>query len=134
MSKFRKCIGTLLLAAILICSLPLVSYAAGITPYWDNTNMLQVGLNFSDNEAACTLYISGKSGTSRITGSLSLKDDTTGKRIGFWSFDTKNSYYTTTKYKDVVSGHTYTLSFGGYVYNASNVKEYVDISLSKENK
>lgn len=133
MNKFKRCIVSLVLMAVLICNLPSVAHASGISPLWDNTDMVETAISFKNNVAACSVYISGKPGTSRITGSMTLMDTTLNTRAGFWTFNTSNRFYDAEEYCNVVKGHSYKLSVLAYVYNAEGVKESVTGSISDTN-
>lgn len=133
MNKPKRYLAAFVLLAILICSLPSVSHASGISPLWDNTDLVQTAISFKNNVAACSVYISGKPGTSRITGSMTLMDTTLNTRAGFWTFDTTNRIYDTEEYCNVVKGHSYRLSVAAYVYNSEGVKESVTGSISDKN-
>lgn len=133
MRKFQKCISAFVLAAVLICSLPVASQAADILPLWDNTNMLQIALSFSDDVATCSAYISGKSDTSRITGSLQLWDVTTNTKVETWHTENKDTYLHMSEKADVTPGHTYKLTLIAYVYNKQGSSEYLKDTTTKKN-
>lgn len=91
-------------------------------------------LYFKRNTANCTLTVTGKRGTSSISGTLKLYDSTTGKTVQTWSISKTGSAYSGTKTATVKKGHSYKLSFSGKVYG-KNAKygESVSASTSKRN-
>lgn len=134
MKKLKKSFCLISCIMVLVLGLTMVSYAAEVTPRWENTRTVQTTLSFSGTTANCSVYIAGKSGSNvtRIKGTLTLKDNTSGTTAGSWSFDEYASYYQTTKYATAVSGHSYTLSVSATVYNASG-GEAVNGSVTKTN-
>lgn len=134
--KIKSFRSTLLLTLICILGFSFTSHANagnGIQPMWDNTKTVQTVLSFSDGQALCSTRIVGKSGASRIKGTLTLKDETTGKEVNSWSFDVSKSSYYTIQYEDATPGHTYNLSVSAYVYNSEGTPEHVTGSVTKDN-
>lgn len=132
MRGFKKSSAILLLAVLICCGIAKVSVqAAGIQPYWDNADKVSAELTVSDTSATSTLRIVGKSGTSKITGTLKLVDNTTGTTVGKWDISVNKATCTEVKRSTVTAGHKFTLSFGGYVYDANGRGEYVSASDSK---
>ena len=132
MSRFKKSSIILLLAVFVCFGITGVSaQAAGIQPYWDNADKVSADLVVSGGTATSTLKIVGKSGTSKITGTLKLVDDTTGTTVDKWSVSVNKATCTEVKSSTVTAGHKFTLSFSGYVYDANGRGEYVSASDSK---
>lgn len=86
-----------------------------------------------NNRAECNIVIMGKSGTSKITGTLRLYDETAKQNIQSWNDMKYGRLFSLSKTASVTSGHKYTLSFSGNVYNASNVAEKIHVSTTKSN-
>lgn len=122
--------GAILLLAVFVCYgiTRITAHAAGIQPYWDNADKVSVGLVVSGETATSTLRVVGKAGTSKITGTLKLVDNTTGTTVDKWSISVDKATCTEVKRSTVTAGHKFTLSFGGYVYDANGRGEYVSAS------
>ena len=99
--------------------------ASGIMPRYEIADVIRTTLSISNNQANCTVYVVGGSETARISGTIKLYDDTARETVKTWSISTANTYYTFNKNVAVTSGHTYTLSFSGYLYNGDGDSEYV---------
>lgn len=133
MKKSVKRSITILLLAVFVCfGIAKVSVqAAEIQPHWDNADKVSAELTVSGTSATSTLRIEGKSGTSKITGTLKLVDNTTGTNVGVWAISVNGASCYETKRSTVTAGHKFTLSFSGYVYDANGRGEYVSASDSK---
>lgn len=132
MRGFKKSSAILLLAVFMCCVIGKISVqATGIQPYWDNAKIVDVQLRISGSTAKSTLKIEGNSGTSRITGTLKLVDNTTGTNVGEWAISVNGASCSEEKRSTVTAGHKFTLSFSGYVYDANGRGEYVSASDSK---
>lgn len=133
MKKSIKRNITILLLAVFVCfGIAKVSVqAAGIQPYWDNADKVSTELTVSGTSATSTLRIVGKSGTSKITGTLKLVDNTTGTTVDKWTISVNKATCTEIKSSTVTAGHKFTLLFSGYVYDANGRGEYVSASASK---
>lgn len=130
--SIKRSITILLLAVFVCCGIAKVSVqAAGIQPYWDNAKTVDVQLTISGTTAKSTLNIEGNSGTSKITGTLKLVDNTTGTNVGVWAISVNGASCYEKKSSTVTAGHKFTLSFSGYVYDANGRGEYVSASDSK---
>lgn len=132
MRSIRKSCAILLLAILMCCGIAKVSVqAAGIQPYWDNADKVLAELTVSGTSATSTLRIVGKTGTSKITGTLKLVDNTTGTKVDEWVISVNGASCSERKRSTVTAGHKFTLSFSGYVYDANGRGEYVSASASK---
>ncbi len=100
----------------------------------DNISSQKLSLDFSDNQARCTVMIAGKAGTRKITGTLKLYDETEAGTVNIWTASKEGSIYNVMKTAAVKSGHRYRLSFSGSVYDADNKEEKVSISTVKTNE
>lgn len=99
--------------------------AAGINPRYTIADAISTTLSISNNQANCSVFVMGKSETARISGKIKLYDNTAGETVKTWSISTANTYYSFNKKVAVTSGHTYTLSFSGYLYDGDGDSEYV---------
>ena len=108
--------------------------ASSINPRYTIADAISTTLSISNNQANCSVFVMGKSETARISGTIKLYDDTARETVKTWSISTANTYYTFNKNVAVTSGHTYTLSFSGYLYNGDGDSEYVYGSDSATNQ
>lgn len=132
MRRIRKSSAILLLTVFLCCVIGKISaQAAGIQPYWNNAKIVDVQLMISGSTAKSTLTVEGNPGTSKITGTLKLVDNTTGTNVGKWDVSVNGTNCSEEKRSTVTAGHKFTLSFSGYVYDANGRGEYVSASDSK---
>lgn len=99
---------------------PIANPGSSIGILWTNTTLVSVNLSFDDSRGTCGAYVLGKSGTSKITGTVVLSRrnaDGTLTSVKTWSglsstgdlllFD--STYYVTT-------GYTYRLTITATVY------------------
>jgi hypothetical protein len=99
---------------------PVQSPDTSIGIFWTNTTLVSVNLSFDDGKGICGAYVLGKSGTTKITGTVVLaRKNANGSLtpVKTWSglsttgdlllFD--GTYYVTT-------GHTYRLTITATVY------------------
>lgn len=132
MRSIGKSCAILLLAIFMCCGIAKVSaQATGIQPYWDNAKTVETRLTILGSTAKSELIIDGKAGTSKITGTLKLVDNTTGTNVGKWDISVNGTNCSEEKRSTVTAGHKFTLSFSGYVYDANGRGEYVSASASK---
>lgn len=109
-------------------------YDGGISVMYIQSNRCRVNLRFSGTKANCTLTVTGKKGTTKISGTLKLYDSTSLKTVKSWSISKIGSAYSGTKTATVKKGHRYKLSFSGKVYaDDSKYGESVSSSTSKKN-
>lgn len=90
-------------------------------------------LSFKQNKATCTTNVLGKSGTTHITGEIELYDETKGTMVDTWEVDCEKSVYYGSETASVKSGHTYTLTFTGTVYDSGGVGETISGTVTKKN-
>lgn len=80
MKKVRRRVKGFLAVSLLVCVIFGISVkAAGISPMLLENNQCTLYLSISNNSAACSVYVKGKSGTSSISGKLKLYDVTAGR-------------------------------------------------------
>ncbi len=123
MKKLQKKWICLILLAIALCYVqPSIVQAkeSMISLMYAQSNRCLTNLGFSGTTANCTLTVSGKKGTSSISGLLKLYDITSKKTVSSWSISTTGSVYRGTKTSTVKKGHSYKLSFSGKVYGKNN--------------
>lgn len=131
MRGLRKSGAILLLAFFICCGITRITgHAAGIQPYWDNAKAVETQLIISGNTAKSSLMIDGKPGTSKITGTLKLVDNSAGTTVDEWTISVNAASCSEVKRSTVTAGHKFTLSFSGYVYDANGRGEYVSASSS----
>lgn len=131
MRGLRKSGAVLLLAVFVCCGITrITAHASGIQPYWDNARTVEAQLSISSSTAKSSLTIDGKPGTSKITGTLKLVDNTAGTTVDEWPISVNGASYSETKRTTVTAGHKFTLSFSGYVYDANGRGEKVSASSS----
>ncbi len=59
----------------------------------DNISSQKLSLDFSGNQARCTVMIAGKAGTRKITGTLKLYDETEAGTVNIWTASKEGSIY-----------------------------------------
>lgn len=131
MRKSGKTIAKFLCMVILLVGMQTCIVSA--EPRYVDTSRVSVLLQFSNNTAQCGVKIIAKSGTSKITGTIRLHDDTTNMYVGTWNVDKVGTSYIGSQSVSVKSGHQYTLSFAGNAYNANGVGERIAGSTTKVN-
>ena len=105
----------------------------GAKPRYVQGSRASTTLQIASNTATCIVKVVGKDGTSKITGTIRLYDDTTNTYVGTWNVNITQPVYVESKSASVKSGHQYTLSFVGNVYNANGVGERIASSTTKVN-
>lgn len=145
-----KAAGVLLAAVMVCCMQPNLAYAENnpeyvgeiqmqkqeesVSPMYVQCSVCRSALSFSGTTASCRISITGKSGTTKISGLIKLYDNTAGAQVDSWTVSTSNSYYCGTKTATVKKGHSYTLSFSGKVYGKNSPSgESVSTSTSAKN-
>lgn len=104
-----------------------------ITPYWQNTDIVDARLSFSGNKAITYARVLGKAGVTKITATVTLQRKNasgTLTTVKTWSgleelgdeLVFNDSYY-------VTSGYTYRLTISAKVYKGSS---YESVSLYDE--
>lgn len=134
MNKLKRVMSLVVCLTMLVVVFQSVPVQAmEISPRYVNTSKASVLLEYSSNTASCMVNITGKSGTSKISGILKLYDETDKKNVTSWAIESDSYICTASKKATVKSGHEYTLSFSGTVYNASNVGEAISTTTTKKN-
>lgn len=136
MKKIRRMVMLPVCSLVMACGCFQSVYAqadTGISVLSENSSDGNVVLTFSQNKAKCSVLITGKSGTSKISGTLKLYDEAAKKTTQAWSVSKNGDVYSESFTVTVLSGHKYTLSFKGTVYNASHVGESITRSTTKTN-
>lgn len=123
MSKMKKIIGVIVMCVMLVGFESTAVHASEVSLYYVNASSCMVRLSYNNNTAKCTVSVTGKSGTSSISGTLELYDVTDGKSIKKWTISKTGSLYSSSKSKKVTVGHKYRLKFTGNVYDKNNVAE-----------
>ncbi len=132
----KKWICLMLLGTMLCCVQPNPAQAKEdtVSPMYVQSNRCFVTLSFRETNANCTLTVTGKKGSSKISGLLMLYDSTTGKTVKNWTISKNGSVYSGSKTATAKKGHLYKLSFSGKVYGRNSKNgESVSSSTSKKN-
>lgn len=120
------------LSVVLMISCMVISVSAAvippIDPHWDNVNRLACKISFSGTKGTVFCDISARTGTTSITGTLTLYED--GVEIDSWDIDEKTSYVTIADNFTGVSGSTYTLVLEADVVT-NGVSESLDHTATK---
>lgn len=125
--------GLMLVFTVLVGVESTAVHASEVSLYYVNASSCMVRLSYNNNTAKCTVSVTGKSGTSSISGTLALYDVTDGKSVKKWTISKNGSLYSSSKSKKVTVGHKYRLKFTGNVYDKNNVAESVTASVTKKN-
>ncbi len=107
--------------------------AANVSPRYTAATRVTTLLQFSNNTAQCGVCVYAKAGTSKITGTIRLYDNTTNMYVGNWNVNKKGAAYIGSNSVAVKSGHQYTLSFTGAVYDTNGFGERISSSTTKVN-
>lgn len=110
-------VSLMLLAIVLM---PVQSSAAEIAPFYDNTSTVAALMSFSGNTASCTASVLGKSGTTSITGTMTLYRKVTGStseytRLTSWPISGSSYVSQNEKYSSATTGYTYYLTVSATV-------------------
>ena len=79
---------SLAMAVLMMCAMTTAAMAQGVVPLWENASEIFRELTFSGTTAVGTASITGKSGTTEITGQMflqELKDNGRYETIVTWS-------------------------------------------------
>ncbi len=114
----RKSIA-MMLVFVLIISIGASALAAGVSPKYVNTSDVQATLSFSGTTANCMANITGLSGTTKISASMTLERKNTNGTytlLKTWSTESTNSdEFSMSKAYAVTKGYTYRLTVSGNV-------------------
>lgn len=94
-------------------------------------NMLSatVGSSFSGSTVYAGVTLSGKSNVTKITGSVSVQDATTGRMLGTWSINKAGNFYSASRgFSGAVKGHTYRVATTFRMTNTSGYTETLTVS------
>lgn len=108
-------------------------YARELIPRYANSSEATVTLQCAGSTATCMITIKGKTGTSKISGTMKLYDETGKKSVASWAVRNSSSTYVGSKKATIQTGHKYTLSFSGTVYDANAKGEHLEASITKKN-
>ena len=113
MKMVRKffCIALCSLVLVNFCDMQVEAQEATIGLFYIENCSTNVYLNFMDNKATYVVKIRGNSSISKISGTISLYDETTGTNVGSWYVNHSGYVYSTSKTITVKAGHKYTLNF-----------------------
>lgn len=102
---------------------------SGIHILWNNTDTVSVMLNFSGNRASCASIIHAKSGTTKISATVLLKQVTSNgtKTVKSWSQSASSDTLYFDKEYYVTSGYTYELEVNANVYR-NGIVENVSVT------
>lgn len=109
------------------------AYDAGVMPCYDYVQLANAYLSFANDVAKCKITIYCLSDTEKITGTITLYDETAGKNVASRTVYQESAIYTNSFSVDVTAGHKYTLSYSGYVYGQDGSYDAVSASVTKEN-
>lgn len=123
MPKIKKIIWVIMVCVILVGCESAAVCASEVSLYYVNSSSCMVRLSYNNNTAKCTVSVTGKSGTSSISGTLELYDVTDRKSVKKWTISKNGSLYSSSKSKKVTVGHKYRLKFTGNIYDKNNVAE-----------
>lgn len=132
----KKKVGILATLAVILvyCLLSFVPVkAADYSIMYVKTSSCSTYLTLQGSVATCTTIITGKKGTTSISGTLKLYDVTAKKSVKSWTISKTGSMYSGSKTATIKSGHKYKLSFSGKVYNKNGSSETVSSSVTKKN-
>lgn len=129
----RKIVGIVLTTFLCFCLQSISVKATEIMPLYENTSSCVSTLSFSGRSATCRITIAGKSGTTRISGTLKLRDKTARKTVKKWTISKNGAFCNESKTATVQSGHKYKLLFTGTIYNSNGNGEDVSASVTKSN-
>ncbi len=118
----KQKITALTLALALIFSLSMSALAA--TPRWVNTDSCKVQLSFSGSTANCNVTITGKPGTSKITGTVTLKKSD-GTSVKSWIKTVNDEQFSAFETALNCAPGDYVLTVSATVYNKNGVGEMV---------
>lgn len=135
MRKVKKIFLGILLGFLLVgeSGMTLQAEEYETMPCYEESRNLNIYLQFKKKTAICGLLYNGESGVKKMEGTLKLYDETSKKTLKTWDISASKSYYSTSKTETVKSGHTYTLSFSGKVYDKAGNSEKISGSTTKEN-
>lgn len=132
--RLRKItVTSLILVLIFVLIIGMQALAVDISPMYVNTADINVSLSFSGTTANCSTTITGLSGTTKISASMTLERKNTNGTYTLmksWPAESVNSsMLSTSKTYSVTSGYTYRLSVNGSVTRNSTTES---VSLSAE--
>ena len=111
--------------------------ASAVTPSWINTERIDLGLSFSGSQANCSAMVIGKTGTARITATVTLQRKNTNgayTTVKTWSgLSANGAVLTFSDSYSVTKGYNYRLTINATVYKDSigeNVSSYVEKNFS----
>lgn len=105
--------------------------AGGISSRYTIADSARTNLAIVGTSANCSISVKASKAT-RIQGSVELKGNTSGSNAGRWGVSGDSSLEFGTDVS-VTKGHSYTLSFAGFVYSSSG-SEYVTASSNATSK
>ena len=126
----KKIIRVLSIVLMLSCMVMSVSAAVvpPVEPNWDNVNRLACKISFSGTRGTVFCDIAARTGTTSITGTLTLYED--DEEIDSWNISSNTSYVTVADNFTGVSGCTYTLVLDADVVT-NGVSEALDHTATK---
>lgn len=92
-----------------------------------------ISLNYDSNVARCWVDVLSSSNTNRISGTITLYDETLDFNVGSWNFNQVGNSYTFLRNVSVQSGHEYTLFLNGMVYMLGGGSEEIQTYVTRRN-
>ncbi len=124
----------ILVVLFMVCMVQSVSIkAADCMPMYVSTSTCSVMLTFNSNTAKCSAIVTGRDGTTSISGTLKLYDVTESKTVKKWSVSKLGAFCSASKTATVKSGHTYRLKFTGKVLDRNGNSESITKKVKKTN-
>ena len=126
----KKIIRVLSIVLMISCMVMSVSAAVvpPVEPNWDNVSRLSCRITFSGTRGTVFCDISARTGTTSITGTLTLYEDDV--EIDSWDIDVETSYVTIADNFTGDSGSTYKLVLDADVVT-NGVSEPLDYTATK---
>lgn len=117
--KLKVKMVSLVLVVLALVSTASPALAATMRPSYTNTDFTYVSLNFSGTKADCTVFVEGKTGTSKISATILLK------RV------VSNGTVTVKSWQKSVSGDDFTFDGVYYVSSGYDYILEVDAAVTK---
>lgn len=132
--RFRRSIVGFLAVLLLVCAFHSTTVnAEDCMPMYVTASTCKISLVFNNNSATCILSVTGKNGTTSISGKLKLYDATDKKTVKLWTISKLGVSYSGSKTAAVKPGHTYKLRFTGKVFDAGGTGESISAKVKKVN-
>lgn len=124
MKKFISLVLLIITVCMLTIGTNAVSMESIIQPRWDDASTVDCDLSFNSGSQNANVYakITGRSGTTQISGTLTLYEGSGNNLTYLTSWPLSGTQYISFSNSDYVctSGVTYTLKLSGTVYRNGN--------------